>query len=511
MRRAGVFAALALVALGIGAGPAAARGPATFCVGAAKQDVTPSELTNFYNGGYGIGPVHPAKSVIRHIYFRVIAIGDCRGHQDVIGAIDSQGYSLAYQPGSPGAGAGFRDIENDIQSQLGIPASHIILQATHDHNGPDEIGVWGGVPPAYFQFVKHQMEAGITAAVQGEQRAQLKVGTADMTGFSGTFGSNTDATNTGDNGDYPMDQQLRVLQAVAPGTGQVIATMVNYSTHATVYGPRDAVLPDWPGSTATFLEGAEQNIASGATYGYPGSVAIVTVGAMGHTWPAGTPQGTDPSIDPAASTDNGPADIYGNAVARVAMAAAGNGTYLRRRIVTGTERKIRVENTNPVLLVAGAEPNNPSPLGGYKIGRSITPPWGAGDVFISTVTALRVGNIPFFSVPGEPYPSIKFSLNQDVHAPVSFMFGLAQDQLGYAEEVGDYNGAFQCSTTDEWFFTISPVFGADVVRLQRANARALGFRVSGSALRAYGPGAVPPSTNCTQQQVSSGAGGLPVG
>ena len=54
--------------------------------------------------------------------------------------------------------------------------------------------------------------------MSSEQPAELKVGTADMTGFSGTFGSNTDVTNTGDNQDYPIDQQLRVLQAVDPGT-----------------------------------------------------------------------------------------------------------------------------------------------------------------------------------------------------------------------------------------------------------------------------------------------------
>jgi hypothetical protein len=382
MRRAGVLLGLAMLACGIWAMPAGAKTPAKtpakFCVGAAREDVTPSPqqlAEGFYNGGYGIGPMHQAKSVIRHIYFRVIAVGDCHGHEAVIGAIDSQGYSVSYQSGFPGAGAGFRDIENDIHAQLGIPADHIILQSTHDHNGPDEIGVWGGVPADYYQFVKHQMEAGITYAALHKQPAELKVGTADMTGFSGTFGSNTDDTNTGDNQDYPMDQQLRVLQAVSPGTGQVIATMVNYSTHATVYGPRDAVLPDWPGSTATFLEGSEQNTQPGATYGYPGSVAVVTVGAMGHTWPAGTPRGTDPSVDPAPNTDNGPADIYGNAVGREAMAAAAHGTFLNTRQVSGTERKVRVTNTNPVLLAAGAEPSNPTPLGGYKIGRSITPPW----------------------------------------------------------------------------------------------------------------------------------------
>jgi hypothetical protein len=123
-----------------------------------------------------------------------------------------------------------------------------------------------------------------------------------------------------------------------------------------------------------------------------------------------------------------------------------------------------------------------------------------------------VGDIPFYAVPGEPYPSIKFSLDSDVKAPVQFIFGLANDQLGYAEEVPDYNGAFQCSTTDEWFFTISPVFGSDVVRLSRQNAQDLGFAVTGSAVKAYGPGPLPPSTNCTQQQIQGqGLNGLPVG
>jgi hypothetical protein len=492
---------------------------ALFYVGAAKEDVTPTDLKGFYLGGYGIGPVHEATSVLRHIYFRVIAIRDRHGNQVVIGSLDSQGYSVAYDNGP----YGFSDIENYIQSHLGIPASHIILQATHSHNGPDEIGVWGGVPQSYMAWVTKQMETGIEQAVASEQRAYLKVGTADMTGFSGTFGSNTDSTNTGDNQDYPIDQQLRVLQAISPG-GAVLATLVNYSTHATVYGPRNQVAPDWPGATATYLEHDEQDMPAGASYGYPGSTAIVTVGAMGHTWPAGIPASdTDPGVQPVdrelnlapdgQGQNNWEADVYGNAVGQRAIDAVsgGRGFYLQDSRVDGVSRRVKVVNTNPVLLAAANEPANSTPLGGYKIYRSTTPPWGYGDVFVAPVTTLRVGDIPFYAVPGEPYPSIKFSLDQDVHAPVQFIFGLANDQLGYAEELSDYNGAFQCSTSDEWFFTISPVFGSDVVRLSRSNARALGFPVTGSALTAYGPGQVPPSLNCTQQQVAQAPGGLPVG
>jgi hypothetical protein len=490
---------VALIVFGLSAPSASASG-ATFDVGAAKADVTPTTLAGFYLGGYGIGPVHRATAVLRHIYFRVIAIRGAGGGQVVIGALDSQGYSVAYQQGP----FGFYDIEKEMQRRLGIPASHMILQATHTHNGPDEIGVWGGVPTAYFRFVKAQIETAIEQAVADEQPALLHAGTADMTGFSGTFGSDTDATRTGDQTDYPIDQQLRVLQAVSPSSGAVIATLVNYSSHATVYGPLDKVSPDWPGATATYLEGDEQDIAPGVSYGYPGSVAIVTVGAMGHSWPAGTPRGTDPAVDPPKATDaNYPADVYGNAVARMAIGALsdGHGFWLENRRVSGTERTVYVENTNPVLLAAVNEPANSTPLGGYKIDRANTPPWDYGDVFAAPVTALRVGDLAFFSVPGEPYPSIKFSLNEGVRDHLSFIFGLAQDQLGYAEEPADYNGAFQCSTTDEWFFTISPIFGSDVVRLQRDNARTLGFKLSGSALSAYGPGQIPPATNCTVQSI----------
>ena len=491
--------------------PVAAAKTGIYEVGAAKIDVTPASLTDFYLGGYGIGPVHKATAVLRHIYFRVIAIRDRSGSQVVIGAIDSQGYSIAYQQGL----YGFRDVENEVAQKLGIPAGHIILQATHSHNAPDEIGVWGGVPDAYFATVAGDMESAIATAVANEQPAVLKVGTADMTGYSGTFGSNSDETKTGDNVDYPLDQQMRVLQALTPKTHDVIATLVNFSSHATVYGPLNKISPDWPGATATYLEGDELDTQPGASYGYPGSTAVVTIGAVGHSWPAGVPAGgTDPSVDPGKSDDNYGADIFGNAVARKAIAAVsgGRGTWVQGSVADGTDSTVRVANTNAVLAVANNEPANPTPLGGYKIDRANTRPWDYGDDYASKVTTLRVGNLPFYGVPGEPYPSIKFDLDADVHAPTQFIFGLAQDQLGYVEEPSDYNGALQCSTTDEWFFTISPAFGGDVTRLEKRNARALGFTVGGSRLDSYGPGGVP-SLNCTEQQFESQGlpGSPPVG
>ena len=468
-----------------------ARSAARYLVGAAKADITPTNLTGVYLGGYGIGPVHPAKAVLRPIYARAIAIRDRSGRQVVIEALDLQGHFLAYQQGP----YGFADIAADIQRKLGIPAQNLILQSTHSHNGPDDIGAWGGVPDAYLAYVKRQAEAAIVAAVRAEQPAALRFGTADMTGFSGTFGSNTDDTKTGDNRDYPLDNQLRVLQAVSHG--RVTATLVNYSSHPTVYGPLDKVSPDWPGATATFLEHNERGIPASVNYGYPGSVAVVTVGAVGHAWPAGTPRGTDPAVDPSPKSDNGPADDFGNAVARMAIGALQKPTYLSSSRVGGTDSTLNVANANPVLLAmeSGAVP-------GYHVMRANTPPYGYGDVLTTRDVALRIGDLAWFSSPGEAYPSIHSTLARDVHARLAFISSLADDQLGYVEEPADYNGALQCSTTDEWFFTISPTFGADLLSQQRSNAAALGFKVDTPTPPGdYSPGPVPPATNCTQQQL----------
>ncbi len=324
-----------------------------------------------------------------------------------------------------------------------------------------------------------------------------------MTGFTGTFGSDTDQSHTGDNADYPNDNQLRVLQAVGP-RGRVIATLVNYAAHPTVYGPLDKVSPDWPGATATFLEHDERNLPATLHYGYPGSAAVVTVGAIGHTWPAGTPRGNDPATDPPASSDNYPADHFGNSVARMAIAALGHPATVKGSRVGGVTRDIDVTGANPALIAM-----LDAPVPGYHIMRSNQPPYAYGDVFVSRAQALRIGNLPWFGGGGELYPSIQKSLASEVHAPVTFTSSLSDDQLGYIEEVADYNGAAQCSTGDEWFFTISPLFGTQEVRAARANASALGFRVTAPPPPGdSGPGQIPPSTNCTAQQAQQA--GLPL-
>lgn len=504
-RRSLALSAVVALAAVAAAGPAHAAGrsghpspaPPTFMVGAAQAPITPTSLAGVYLGGYGIGPQHPAKAVLRPIYAHALAIRS--GTRTVVFAsIDVQGWFSAYQQGP----YGFADVAAEVSKRFGIPTSNIVISSTHTHNGPDGIGIWGGLPTSYFAFVAHQLETTIASAVGSERPARLYWGTEDVTGLCSTFGTSTNPNlaDGGDQADYPIDNQLRVLQARSAATGQVTATMVNLSCHATVYGPLDEVSPDWPGATVTYLEHDEQG-ATGS-YGYPGSQAIVMVGAVGHTWPASTvPQRfTQPAAQPDPKADNNyPADHFGNSVGRAAIDAMTHARPVRNAVVGGDMGQVRVVNDNPVLagfLYA--------PVPGYHIDRSTSPPYTYGDVLVAEAGTLRVGNLAFYTVPGEAYPSLLAALHQQVHARAGFIFSLAEDQLGYVLLPRDLSGAAVCSTTDEFFFTISPAFGAEVVAADRRAAAADGFEVAyPSPAYLAQPGPLP--TNCAEQDLSPGS------
>ena len=211
-------------------------------------------------------------------------------------------------------------------------------------------------------------------------------------------------------------------------------------------------------------------------------------------------------------TDNCPADQFGNAVAQRAIDAVSGNRGLLRPDSLGRrdEQNVDVENTNPVLLAPANEPANSTPLGGTRSTARRHRRGATATCSSRRVTTLRVGDIPFYGVPGEPYPSIKFSLDRDVHAPVQFIFGLANDQLGYAEEPSDYNGALP--VLDQRRVVLHDLAGLRLGRRAALAAQRQGARLQcdRSALSAYGPGKIPP-VDQLHPAAGSSSPALPVG
>src|SRR5436190_4670743 len=222
---------------GLGVAPAVrAAAPGSFLVGFAKASVDPrpAEIASgqLHLGGFGLGPTRastgPAVSgdgTVEHIYARAMAVTNNTGQTMLFAALENQGTCAAYKQGP----YGLYDVRKKVSEDTGVPLDMIVINSDHSHAGPDLIGLWGGVPLSYLQFVHDQTVQALEKAFARRVPAQLLVGSTTPSMptpevghyLPGTatpgeflvhsqFGRDT-ATN---HPDEVVDTQLRVLQAV---------------------------------------------------------------------------------------------------------------------------------------------------------------------------------------------------------------------------------------------------------------------------------------------------------
>ncbi|MDQ2903939.1 MAG: hypothetical protein M3Y81_10335 [Chloroflexota bacterium] len=409
-------------------------------VGAARADISPQQPV--YLGGYGFGPVRLSTGVLQPLFVRALAVrslDNLPGHTLVFAALDSQGYFAAYQSGP----YGIADMRATLATRLGIPVRNIIIASTHSHAAPDTVGFWGGVPDSYLARVHDQTISAISQAVAALAPAQLRVGTVSIAGYTASFPG------------WGTDSELRVLQAVSRDGKHTLATLVNVSVHPTALGAGNLkAAPDWPGVTADTLEAQL------------GGTAIIMIGALGHTWPGSPDTGAAPEDRTMAY------QLYGAFIAQRAVDALHSARVIDQPTLCAADHTFReVDSSAPLLF--GLQLLGRS--GHERIMRSLQSPYFVPpDVLGVEVETLRIGDVFFFAAPVEAYPSLLAALRSQVHASAYFFLGLANDQLGYATQVGEYTGAVRASPSDEALFIISPSFGDDIVRELVIGAQEIG-------------------------------------
>src|SRR5688572_21124323 len=187
MRRVVLAVVSALVVLAGLATTAEAKLAKPYLVGAASRSINPDADGTFagqpvYLGGYGIGggsPVfqgRPATGILGEgLSVRAFAVSDGRT-PFVIADIEAQGWFVALKNGP----WGLLDMRKEVERRTGgaLPAESVVIQSDHSHSGPDALGVWGGVPDEYLQYVSDRAVEAIVEAYQSMQPAQLYYGTA---------------------------------------------------------------------------------------------------------------------------------------------------------------------------------------------------------------------------------------------------------------------------------------------------------------------------------------------
>ena len=221
-------------------------------------------------GGYGFGanPVtgsRPADGILgRGAAVTAFAVSDGRSSL-AVADMELQGWFTATKDGP----LGIVDMRKEVERRTGgaLKASQVVVQSDHSHSGVDAIGVWGGMPFAYRKYIFDRTVEAIVDAHRSMRPGILYYGTApgrDL--LSNQF--DYDAANK------VVDSDVRVLQARS-ASGRPLATLLNFSAHATVLGSSNKkVSGDWVQAANPLLREV-----------FGGESATV-VGTLGRTQPA---------------------------------------------------------------------------------------------------------------------------------------------------------------------------------------------------------------------------------
>jgi hypothetical protein len=360
--------------------------------------------------------------------------------------IETQGYFSAYKQGPFGINEIRKDAAAEIAAddagkhdQPAPTASEILVDSNHSHGGPDTVGVWGGVPTSYLKLVHDQTVKAIVNAWKAMRPAALYYGVvhAGVNGeanYPPTDRSDWTLTNQFANdpaqfqnnpaglnaypGNQAMDDEVRVLQARDPDSGEVLDTYVNYSSHPTVLGSSNTeVTGDYVGRLNDAIENAY------------GGFAMDQVATLGREQPArqGCPTISGGDGNPAVALCE--LDEYAARMLRKVQEAVALAQPLTGKPIVAMNSYLMEDVASSPVLVTVV-------YGGTVIGvpaaRAANPPWFTGSTIGTTYFVGRIGNLLFTGGPGEMYAQIW----QKVKALVPnmggyFNVGTAGDFLGY--------------------------------------------------------------------------------
>jgi len=430
-----------------GSTPVAAGG---LRAGAAKVVITPDvHAAPVYIAGYGNNRV--ATGVHDDLYARCLALG--AGDQTlVVCAADLIG--LFYDD--------VLKIRETVKAQA-PEVTHLIVASTHDHEGPDSMGLWGpgplqsGIDEKYMAWLRERITQAAVEAVRGMQPARLTLGRDDHPLLA--------LLQSDSRPPYVKDPYLFVMHLTS-AAGQPIANLVNWSDHPETLGSRNTeVTADYPhwlcayveahlGGTAIFLNGSIGGLLS--TNG--SSVAL-----------------QDPDTGKVAADNTwDKAELFGNTVGQLAERAVKGGEEVSVDSIAFRGTTIFSPMHNDHFRAAGAA----GVFGGRKplytngqldpsvIEREVP---GMGTLKFATgrdvktevsyIRLLASGSVvaEIVTVPGEIYPELvnggmtrypgadfpdapfEPAIREHFKTKYQFIFGLANDELGYIIPKAEYD------------------------------------------------------------------------
>ena len=147
-------------------------------------------------------------------------------------------------------------------AELGADVDLVVVQSTHQHEGPDTLGQWGqrvgktGVVQAYQDFVIEEAAQSVAAAAAAAVPATLHTGAVDT---GAPFARGTRNT-VRDSRDPVVIDEILYTARFAAADGSTIATMVNWGNHPEVLSSRNLLI------TSDYADALRRGVEDGVTW-----------------------------------------------------------------------------------------------------------------------------------------------------------------------------------------------------------------------------------------------------
>ena len=193
-------------------------------IGAAKVDVTPSEA-ELPKNGFG---------VLDHLYARAIVLDNGSATAALV-TVDTIAIPDAL----------WQTVSAQIARDLAIPATHVLLTATHTHSPGGQRG------PDYAQKI---VEA-VRLAKQRLTPGRMGYGTGEsyINVNRQIIDPKTGRWWEGPNREGPSDKTVAVVKFETT-SGEPLAVYYNYAVHGVITGQLDQISGDIPGATSRYIE-----------------------------------------------------------------------------------------------------------------------------------------------------------------------------------------------------------------------------------------------------------------
>jgi hypothetical protein len=412
-------------------------------VGAAGTAITPDVTANkVYMAGFGNNRM--ATGVHDDLWARCLAIHAGRD-KVALCSVDLIGF--------------FYDDVLKVRAQVKAEmpdVTQVMVAATHDHEGPDTMGLWGpsplqsGIDTAYMDRLDARIAATALEALRSVKPARLVLGRDDHPLLA--------LLQDDSRPPYVKDPHLFVMKFTASGDGSAIATVVNWSDHPETLDSKNTLI------TADYPHWLRQSVEQ-----HEGGMALFFNGAIGGLLSTLGDQVAlqDPDTGEVAKDATWrKAELFGDTVGELAVRALASGTEAPVDSLVIRQKVIFAPIQNDGFRVGGALGVFRGRKGLWTNGRPDPAvverevpgfgkvPYATGLDLQSEVDyiQLRAGGrlvAEIATVPGEIYPELVNggitrypgadypdapfgpSVRAGMHSPYPMIFGLANDELGY--------------------------------------------------------------------------------